>query len=40
MALTGTNIIGRIALPDDTNPVNSVVRFIMTGFDTDDSESW
>ena len=39
MALTGTNIIGRIALPDDTNPVNSVVRFVMTGFDTDDIEN-
>ena len=39
MALTRTNIIGRIALPDDTNPVNSVVRFIMTGFDTDDTEN-
>jgi hypothetical protein len=39
MALTRTNIIGRIALPDDTNPVNSVVRFVMTGFDTDDTEN-
>ena len=39
MALTRTNIIGRITLPDDTNPVNSVVRFIMTGFDTDDTEN-
>lgn len=39
MALTRTNIIGRITLPDDTNPVNSVVRFVMTGFDTDDTEN-
>ena len=39
MALTRTNIIGRITLPDDTNPVNSVVRFIMTGFDTDATEN-
>lgn len=39
MTLTRTNIIGRITLPDDTNPVNSVVRFIMTSFDTDDTEN-
>ena len=35
MALTRTNINGRITLPDDTNPMNSVVRFTMTGFDTE-----
>ena len=35
-ALTTPQIVGRIALPDDANPTNAVIRFTMTGFDTDD----
>jgi len=37
MSLNTSNITGRIALPDDTNPANAVVRFTHTGFDTEAS---
>lgn len=36
-ALDTTQITGRIALPNDVSPSNAVVRFTLTGFDTDDA---
>ena len=34
-ALDGTQITGRISLPNNVSPANAVVRFTLSGFDTD-----
>lgn len=37
MALTVTQITGRVAAPDGTNLANTKIEFALTGFDTDDT---
>ena len=34
-ALDGTQITGRISLPNNVSPANAIVRFTLSGFDTD-----